>query len=344
MQVVLRAMIIALALFLATQSRASVGLPDAATFSARLEAGDVGRAQSWLAAGLPAHFEGSRIGNGLMIGAWEGNFELMALFLAHGADINAVNSKGESALALAAWKGRQDVVQWLLERGARINAAPRQWSPLHYSVFAGHKELAQKLIEQGAEVNAISPNGSSVLMMAIYEGHEDLVKPLLEKGADRSIRNDWGDGGLEWAMRFDRLKIARMITNPEEFNIAVSEPREKWGAARRSVFMSAELEKLLRIREAMVERGMDLKTIDNRIAAERARIVRKEFNMKALPPRAMALEITASRKNPQQQSARLVDEAGGQEREKEGGKRFKVPPATYSGQPKMPPKAPVKSY
>lgn len=340
MKAVLAAMIIWMGTSLANVVHAQVELPTPATFAQRIEAGDLEQAQAWLEAGLKPEFEGSRIGTGLMIAAWEGNFAMMKLFLAHGADINAMNSKGETALALAAWKGRQDVSKWLLDRGARINGAPRQWSPLHYAVFAGHKGLAEDLIAQGADVNARSSNGSSVLMMAIYEGNDELVKTLLEKGADRSVRNDWGDGGLEWAMRFDRLKIARMITNPQEFNIAVSEPKEKWGEARRSVSMSPELEKLLKIRAAIVERGMSPKAIDERIAAERVRIVRKEFNQQALPPRANALEITASRKNPQDQSMRMVDDGDA----KSGEKRFPVPPATYSGQPKMPPKVPVKNY
>lgn len=338
----LAAMIIGMGLFCsvtgASWAESKVSLPDAVRFAQRLEQGDVDQAREWLDAGLSLDFEGSRIGTGLMIGAWEGNFELMKLYLSRGVDINGVNSKGESALALAAWKGRQDVVNWLLERGARLNTKPGQWSPLHYAVFAGHRELTQALIKQGADIDARSTNGSSVLMMAIYEGHEDLVRTLIEKGADRSVKNDWGDGGLEWAMRFDRLKIARMITSPEEFNIAVSEPKQKWGEARRSLGMSPQLEKLLRMRDLVLERGLSPTTIDERIAAERARIVRKEFDRKALPPRATALEITASRKNPQEQSVRVI---GGEEAKP---KEFKVPPATYSGQPKMPPKVPVKNY
>lgn len=342
MKHLLAAMIIGIGLFCSAINSAIAGdgvkLPDPATFSQRMENGDLTQAKAWLEAGLNPDFMGSRIGSGLMIGAWEGNFDLMRLFLAHGADINRLSGNGETALVLAAWKGRLDAVKWLLERGARINSAQRQWSALHYAVFAGHQEVAQYLIAQGADVNARSTNGSSVLMMAIYEGHEDMVRTLLEKGADRSIKNDWGDGGLEWAMRQDRLKIARMITSPEEFNIAVSEPKDKWGEARRSLAMSPELEKLLRVREAIVERKLPTKMIDDRIAAERARIIKKEFNRQALPPRAATLEITASRKNYNDQSARMV---GGDD---EKPKTFKVPPATYTGQPKMPVIGPVKNY
>ena len=103
---------------------------------------------------------------------------------------------------MAAWRGNLDAVKWLLEHGARINAAPRQWSALHYAVFAGHDDVADYLMAQGADINAQSTNGSTVVMMAIYEGREELARKLIEKGADRALKNDWGDGALEWAMRF----------------------------------------------------------------------------------------------------------------------------------------------
>lgn len=314
-------------------------LPDPVRFTVSMELGDVGQAESWLDAGLPPDFMGSRIGSGLMIGAWEGKPDLMRLFLSRGADINKLNSNGESAIALAAWRGNLDTVKWLLERGARINAPARQWSALHYAVFAGRSDVADFLIDQGADINALSTNGSSVLMMAVYEGHQGLARKLIEKGADRTPKNDWGDGALEWAMRHDRLELARMVTNPEEFNIAVSQPKEKWGAPVRSMRSSKELEDLLNMREKLVERNMSTDVIDKRIATERVRIVRAEMD-RPMPARAVTMEITASRRKPEDQSATIiVDEKG---KGKAAG--FKAPPATYFGTPKMPIKAPVRNY
>lgn len=342
MKKALWAMIIGMELILASicpvAAAEKVVLPDAATFSARMESGDLAKAKEWLDAGLSPDFMGSRIGSGLMIGAWEGNVELMRLFLSRGADINAVNSAGETPLALAAWKGKLETVQWLLERGAKVNPPPRQWSALHYAVFAGHKEVAEYLMAQGANINALSTNGSSVLMMAIYEGREDLARLMIEKGADRTVKNDWGDGGLEWAMRFGHLKIARMITTPEEFNIAVSQPKEKWGEPNRSVAMSVQLEKLLKIREAMVAKGYPTKSVDDKIATERLRILKQESARQGAPPRAATLEIIGSRKDPDKESVSVVYEG------EEKSKGFKVPPATFFGKPKMPPKGQVKNY
>ena len=316
---------------------ASNPLPDPVAFVNAMELGDVGQAEKWLDAGLDPDFMGSRIGSGLMIAAWEGKIELMRLFISRGADIDRRNANGESALALAAWRGNLEAVKWLLERGARINAPKRQWSALHYAVFAGHTAVADYLIEQGADINAQSTNGSSVLMMAVYEGHQALARKLLEKGAERAVKNDWGDGALEWAMRQNRLELARMVSNPEEFDIAVAKPKESWGEPVRSLRTSKELENLLGMRERLVERGMSTETIDKRIAAERVRIVRQELDRQA-PARAATLEITASRQKPQEQSAKIIYDDKGK------AVGYKAPAATYTGTPKMPPKAPVRNY
>lgn len=312
-------------------------LPDPVAFTNSMELGDVRQAEAWLDAGMSPDFMGSRVGSGLMIGAWEGKIDLMRLFISRGADINKLNANGETAIALAAWRGNLAAVKWLLERGARINAAKRQWSALHYAVFAGHAEVADYLIEQGADIDAQSTNGSSVLMMAVYEGHQQLARKLIEKGADRTPKNEWGDGALDWAMRHNRLEIARMVSNPDEFNIAVSQPKEKWGEPTRSLRTSKDLENLLNIRETLVKRGMDTVAVDKRISVERMRIVRAELDRQS-PSRAATMEITASRKKPQEQSAQIIYDDKG----KAAG--YKAPAATYFGTPKMPPKGPVKSY
>ncbi|MFZ1899339.1 MAG: ankyrin repeat domain-containing protein, partial [Azonexus sp.] len=213
--------------------------------------------------------------------------------------------------------GQLEAVKWLVDRGARINAPPRQWSPLHYAVFAGQREVVDYLMAQGADINALSTNGSSVLMMAIYEGREELARLLIEKGAERGFKNDWGDGALEWAMRYNQVGIARMITNPEEFNIAMSQPKESWGEPSRSLRMSKELEELMEMREKLVERGESTAAIDKRINVERVRVMRAEIDRPATPARAATMEITASRKAPKEQSAKIIYDDKG----KDGGQK-----------------------
>jgi hypothetical protein len=301
-------MIIALAPLVPNLALADPALPDPLVFANTLELGDLKRAESWLDAGLPPDFAGSRIGSGLLIGAWEGNIELMRLFISRGADINQTNAHGETALTLAAWRGKLAAARWLVERGARVNAPARQWSPLHYAALAGHADVVDYLIAEGADINALSTNGSSVLMMAVYEGRQELAQKLIDLGADRRPRNDWGDGALEWAMRNNNLELARRLSEADEFAAAVAEPREKWGTPGGSVAVSAALQELLDMREVLRQRGMATEAIDQRIALERTRIVRARLDQGAPLERAATLEITASRQPGKKQSIRLISD------------------------------------
>ena len=165
-----------------------------------------------------------------------------------------------------------------------------------------------------------------------------LAKRLLARGARVDARNDWGDGALEWAMRNNRMDIARAVSDPESFQAAVNQPKEKWGQPQRSLNMSPELEALLAMRKTLSERQHSTDAIDRRIAAERVRIVREQMDRPTLQ-RATTLEITAQRQQPSQQSARIVGQEAGKLK---GG--APVPPATFHGRAKMPVKAPVRNY
>ena len=270
--------------------------PDPETFGTRIESGDLAQAREWLDAGLDPDFIGDRIGSGLMIAAWYGNLEMMKLFLARGASVHKVNNVNETAMMHAAWRGEQAAIELLLASGASVNNAPMRWSALHYAVFAGHRAVAKSLLDRGADINARSTNGSTPLMMAVYEGHEDLARDLLARGADRGIKNDRGDGALEWAFKFRRLGIARLVAEKEQFAAAANRPGASWGAPVRSVTKpvnpapvtvdeaAARIEELQRIRAVLAERGMKdaVQKMDRRIA------MLKEAQLPAPQPTAVA--------------------------------------------------------
>jgi len=283
--------------------------PSPLSYGVTMEMGNLDQAKEWLDAGLSPDYPADRVGTALMIGAWEGNIPLMELFLSRGANINAVNDKGEQALLMAAWKGNLPAVKWLVEHGASLNREGYAWSALHYAVFAGQQEVAEYLLQKGADVNAQAPNGSSVLMMAAYEGKDTLAIRLLEWGADPKVKNENGHTALDWAMKYDHLKVAKIISSPEEFIDAANRPRADWGTARKSEKVPPEIQKLLEVRRAMEAKGYDLTKVDQRIAVARARYARLPPGAQDLPP-AVGLEISASRSAPQVQQARLVSRPG----------------------------------
>jgi uncharacterized protein len=277
--------------------------PDPVRFGIIVESGDLRAVQAWLDAGLDPQFLADRIGTGLMIGAWEGNIPMMALFLSYGARISATNKVGETALMHAAWKGHVDAVKWLLDRRARINNEGLEWSALHYAVFAGQEDVARLLIERGADVNARSTNGSSILMMAAREGRDGLAKVLLGAGADPRVTNDHGEDAFVWAMRHGHASIAKAVGTPERFAAAARSP-ESFGPRVRSNPVPSRLDELIKEMRAAEASGRFtpelqmaylLAVRDLRRTAETTRDARQGV------PQAM--EITARRAEPGQESA-----------------------------------------
>lgn len=301
----MRILFIALVLICAPILRAQT-LPDAASFSIAIERGDLSLAREWLDAGLPPDFEGRVIGTGVMIGAWEGNIPMMELFVARGADVDKTNSLGEQALLHAAWKGHLAAVRWLVEHGARLNRQGQEWAALHYAAFAGRAEIAGYLLERGADVNALSPNGSTPLMMAAREGREAIAKALLAAGARRDIVNERGDDALRWAMRYKQLSIAREIAGRPGFAAAAEKPATAWGPAVRSQpapdradLMLAQARKM----EAAGRRDEALKLYRAALAAIRQADAGSRSAGKSRP--ATGMVITARRDEPGAQSAAL---------------------------------------
>lgn len=283
-------------------------LPTPREFTLRMEMGDVAQAKAWLENGLDPDFQGDRIGTGLMIGAWEGKISLMEAFLAKGADINMINRHGEQAILFAAWQGHLPVVKWLVERGAEINRRRNEWTALHYAAFAGHQEVVDYLIKQGADINATTTNGSSALMLSIYEGKGEIAKKLIEQGANRRIKNERGDGAMEWAMKYNQTQIARTLAEtPEQFADYASQPKAAWGEVKRSEKMPADLAALLKAREQLIAKGLSPEKIDQNIALLRARYATGALTkISGSDQNGKSLEITASRRDPKKQSARLV--------------------------------------
>ncbi|MBK6637684.1 MAG: ankyrin repeat domain-containing protein [Rhodocyclaceae bacterium] len=288
-------------------SRAA-SLPDAVEFGRVIELGDVAKARAWLDAGLSPDFEGKPIGTGLMIAAWTGNLPMMALFVERGADINKSNALGEQALLHAAWKGQRAAVEWLLTKGATPKRDGPLWAALHYAAFAGHGDIVKLLLARGGDVNALSPNGSTPLMMAAREGHETVAVTLLQSGADPSVTNEWGDNAEAWALRQNNTSIARLVASSDP---ALRKPVNR-GLAPRSQPVPDIADRLLaraRILDAQGRRSESLKLYQSAMTAIRRAEqdrVRAQARKATAPPRQVAaLKITARRSNPEEQRASL---------------------------------------
>jgi RNA polymerase sigma factor (sigma-70 family) len=88
----------------------------------------------------------------LHVCAKTGDLEAAQAFLAHGADINAVEiENGTTPLACASHAGKTEMVRFLLDAGADPNRARGGWAkPLVRALKAGHVEIADILRRYGA--------------------------------------------------------------------------------------------------------------------------------------------------------------------------------------------------
>lgn len=288
-------------------------VPDPIEFGITVERGDTRTVKRWLDEGLDPEYQADKLGTGLMIAAWNGNIDMMALFVERGANPRRSNRNGEQPLQLAAWGGYSEAVQWLLERGAVLNRGDFSWGALHYAVFNGHNKLSQQLIERGAEVNARSPNGSTPLMLAAREGREDLAKVLLESGADPRVKNDWGDSALTLAMRYDHYRVGKMISSPEEFAVAVKATKESFGEPSRAVAAPSRIEDLLREMRAAEAKGLWTDGLRKELQAAAESLRRSSTptpqDARRPAPRAYqpkSLVITAKRNQPGAERAEVV--------------------------------------
>jgi ankyrin repeat protein len=129
--------------------------------------------------------------------------------LAAKANVNARSAVGDSAIMAAALNGHLELVKKLRARGAEINNAG--WTPLIYAATGGHDAVVEYLLAEGAAVNAVSPNGTSALMMAVREGKVSTVTLLIAKGADVNQKNQQGGTALAWAARGNEPGMAAQL-------------------------------------------------------------------------------------------------------------------------------------
>lgn len=135
-----------------------------------------------------------------------------ALLSAPDLKVDHANPSNETALMMAALKGHLDWCRRLVERGAAVHR--EGWTPLHYAAAGPNPQVVAFLLERGAQVDALSPNGTTALMMAARYGDEASVPILLAARANPKLRNqkDLGpsdfakDGGREaLALRLEAL-------------------------------------------------------------------------------------------------------------------------------------------
>lgn len=143
--------------------------------------------------------------------AQHGHTGALTTLLAHGADPNMVNCRGEKPLDLAAQYGRLQVVQMLVRAHPELIHPYKKYyekkrsvfshTPLHLASRNGHKHVVEVLLAAGIDVNIITPSGTALHEAALC-GKESVVKILLEFGVDLSMTDSEGRTALDLLKQF----------------------------------------------------------------------------------------------------------------------------------------------
>lgn len=137
----------------------------------------------------------------LHIAAENGNAEMVALLLEHGADPNRRDYQERVPMIIALHLEHLDVAWLLAEAGTDVNAARNDGSTLLMEAIEhGDPGLARWLVEHGADVEAYrESNDATALMEAVRNQDLASVELLLEHGADPTVQNPEGQTALDLA-------------------------------------------------------------------------------------------------------------------------------------------------
>ncbi|KAJ4013667.1 hypothetical protein NW761_013320 [Fusarium oxysporum] len=147
---------------------------------------------------LVKHFDvNSRDSNGQTALGWASSWDTgfngvraVEHLIKAGADIHAVDRKGDTALHITAMSNCHKIAQLLLSNGARFDVSNGSGKlPLNIAVQRGSQSVYETLCQMGASPRSCGNNRRTVLMDAVWVNNGPLVETLLQDNVDLEARD-----------------------------------------------------------------------------------------------------------------------------------------------------------
>ncbi|XP_055690114.1 ankyrin repeat and sterile alpha motif domain-containing protein 1B-like [Lutzomyia longipalpis] len=148
--------------------------------------------------------------------AQHGHTGALTSLLAHGADPQIINARGETPFDLAAQYGRLQAVQMLIRAYPDLLRPFRRPSlhirtPLHLAARNGHVRVVELLLAAGMDVNVATEAGSALHEAALC-GKDAVVRTLLASGANLGATDSHGRTPIDLLEEFPP-HVTRRIVN-----------------------------------------------------------------------------------------------------------------------------------
>lgn len=172
----------------------------------------------------------------LLTAALYGRTSSVQLLADHGADVGAVDGKGQSALWFAAYNGHIACVTLLRQLGADVSKPNNDgWTPLIIAANGGHAKMVKVLVGLGAEVDAVGSDGSTALRAAARANHPGTVETLSDLGADVNRADDRGATPMYTAAENGHQRVVEVLARlGADVNIATQDGATPLYAAARN--------------------------------------------------------------------------------------------------------------
>ena len=139
--------------------------------------------------------------------------DVVDVLLAHGADPNAEDSRGDNPVAVAIFRGDFDVAHHFFEKLPELKNQKDQYerTPLIKAVATDNVEVANWLLDQGVEFDIADARGETPLTYAVVKKHTDLALKLIGLGAKGDAKDLKGNTPILWAHRYGLTEVVSKL-------------------------------------------------------------------------------------------------------------------------------------
>lgn len=159
-------------------------------------------------------------GNILHRAALDGDLDMVAYLLDHGADVNVADAG--QPLIFSAMMGGEIVTKLLLKHKMPINGTGPYGIPaLHMAAWVSTKDIVELLINAGAQANSTDKQGRTALYYTVYThlgggpgvptDNVDTAALLIARGAKVNIRDAEGETPLHTAALWNASQVTALL-------------------------------------------------------------------------------------------------------------------------------------